>query len=99
MDRFSGIVKDWLGIYPQSISVPDDQFVSYTYFEGLAQGTKTITGNVNGVPTAAGNYYMVMFTNDSYTEVSNRVQFQVTAGSLGTEETKNKYREKCSYIS
>ena len=85
-----GIIKDWLGIYPQSVSVPDDQFISYTYFDGLAQGTKAITGNVNGVPTTAGNYYMVMFTNDSYTEVSNRVQFQVTAGTLGTEETKNK---------
>ncbi|MBW7674960.1 fibronectin type III domain-containing protein [Chryseobacterium chendengshani] len=85
-----GIIKDWLGIYPQSVTVPDDNFVSYTYFDGVTQGTKTITGNVNGVPTTAGNYYMVMFTNDSYTEVSNRVQFQVTSGTLGTEETKNK---------
>lgn len=85
-----GIIKDWLGIYPQNISVPDDNFVSYTYFDGVTQGTKAITGNVNGVPTTAGNYYMVMFTNDSYTEVSNRVQFQVTSSTLGTEETKNK---------
>lgn len=85
-----GIIKDWLGIYPQNISVPDDNFVSYTYFDGVTQGTKAITGNVNGVPTTAGNYYMVMFTNDSYTEVSNRVQFQVTSPTLGTAETNNK---------
>ncbi len=32
---------------------------------------------------------MVMFTNDSYTEVSNRVQFQVTSSTLGTDETKS----------
>lgn len=84
-----GIIKDWLGIYPQSIQTPDDNFTSYTYFDGITQGTKTITGNVNGVPTTPGNYYMVMFTNDSYTEVSNRVQFQVTSPTLGTDEVKN----------
>ncbi|UEQ76609.1 fibronectin type III domain-containing protein [Chryseobacterium arthrosphaerae] len=84
-----GIIKDWLGIYPQNVQTPDDNFVSYTYFDGVTQGTKTITGNVNGVPTTPGNYYMVMFTNDSYTEVSNRVQFQVSSGSLGLEEAKS----------
>jgi hypothetical protein len=76
-----------LGIYPQSVQIPNDQFTSYTYFDGVSQGTKTITGNVNGVPTAAGNYYMVMFTNDSYTEVSNRVSFQVVGTTLGTDES------------
>lgn len=84
-----GIVKDWLGIYPQSVQTPNDQFTSYTYFDGLTQGSKTISGNVNGVPTAAGNYYMVMFTNDSYTEVSNRVSFQVVSSTLGTGESQS----------
>lgn len=80
-----GIIKDWLGIYPQSIQTPDDNFVSYTYFDGVTQGTKSISGAA--LPTTPGNYYMVMFTNDSYTEVSNRKQFQVTSGStLGTGE-------------
>lgn len=82
-----GIIKDWLGIYPQNITVPDDNFVSYTYFDGITQGTKTIQGAA--VPATPGNYYMVMFTNDSYTEVSNRVQFQVTGPTLGTGETKS----------
>ncbi|WP_300688056.1 fibronectin type III domain-containing protein [Chryseobacterium sp.] len=82
-----GIIKDWLGIYPQNIQTPDDNFVSYTYFDGVTQGTKTIQGTA--VPAAPGNYYMVMFTNDSYTEVSNRVQFQVASPTLGTEETKS----------
>lgn len=35
-----GIIKDWLGIYPQNITVPDDNFISYTYFDGITQGTK-----------------------------------------------------------
>lgn len=82
-----GIIKDWLGIYPQNIQTPDDNFVSYTYFDGVTQGTKTIQGTA--VPATPGNYYMVMFTNDSYTEVSNRVQFQVASPTLGTEETKS----------
>lgn len=82
-----GIIKDWLGIYPQSVQTPDDNFVSYTYFDGVTQGTKTIQGTA--VPATPGNYYMVMFTNDSYTEVSNRVQFQVASPTLGTEETRS----------
>ncbi|KMQ59981.1 metallophosphoesterase [Chryseobacterium angstadtii] len=82
-----GIIKDWLGIYPQSVQTPDDNFISYTYFDGVTQGTKTIQGTA--LPTTPGNYYMVMFTNDSYTEVSNRKQFQVTSGTLGTEEVKS----------
>ncbi|MGG5210368.1 fibronectin type III domain-containing protein [Chryseobacterium sp. MIQD13] len=82
-----GIIKDWLGIYPQSIQTPDDNFVSYTYFDGVTQGTKTIQGTA--LPATPGNYYMVMFTNDSYTEVSNRKEFQVIAGTLGTEEVKS----------
>ncbi|MDQ1802695.1 fibronectin type III domain-containing protein [Chryseobacterium sp. CKR4-1] len=80
-----GIIKDWLGIYPQNIQTPDDNFVSYTYFDGITQGTKTLNGAA--LPTTPGNYYMVMFTNDSYTEVSNRMQFQVTSSTLGTAET------------
>ncbi|MDQ1095825.1 MULTISPECIES: fibronectin type III domain-containing protein [Chryseobacterium] len=82
-----GIVKDWIGIYPQNISIPDDNFVSYTYFGGITEGTKTISGSA--LPATPGNYYMVMFTNDSYTEVSNRVQFQVTGATLGTGEAKS----------
>ncbi|MBT2620177.1 fibronectin type III domain-containing protein [Chryseobacterium sp. ISL-6] len=79
-----GIIKDWLGIYPQSVQTPDDNFVSYTYFDGITQGTKTLSGAA--LPTTPGNYYMVMFTNDSYTEVSNRKQFQVTSSTLGTDD-------------
>lgn len=82
-----GIIKDWLGIYPQNIQTPDDNFISYTYFDGITQGTKNLTGAA--LPTTPGNYYMVMFTNDSYTEVSNRVQFQVNSSTLGTDEVKN----------
>lgn len=29
------------------------------------------------MPTSEGNYFIVMFTNDSYNEVSNRVSFEM----------------------
>lgn len=72
-----GIVKDWLGIYPAGADPNSDEFVSYTYFGGTATGTKTIDGAA--LPTQAGEYFIVMFTNDSYNEVSNRVSFIVDA--------------------
>lgn len=70
-----GIVKDWLGIYNQGDNPSVDPLLIYTYFDGVPFGTKTLTDTL--IPTAAGEYYIVMFTNDSYTEVSNRVNFSV----------------------
>lgn len=70
-----GIVKDWLGIYHEGDDPNVDELVSYTYFDGLAEGAKEIPDE--NLPTEAGDYFIVMFTNDSYNEVSNRVTFSV----------------------
>jgi hypothetical protein len=78
-----GIVKDWLGIYHSGDNPNTDELVSFTYFEGLTQGTKVIQDDK--LPTAAGDYFIVMFTNDSYNEVSNRISFSVET-PLGTDE-------------
>lgn len=77
-----GIIKDWLGIYHEGDS--QDQFVSYTYFDGLPEGSKTIPED--NLPIEAGNYYIVMFTNDSYNEVSNRIEFEVLEPTAGLDE-------------
>ena len=58
-------------------------FVSYTYFDGLPEGSTTIPDE--NLPTEPGAYFIVMFTNDSYSEVSNRVSF-VVEGTAGLEE-------------
>ncbi|GGG59242.1 hypothetical protein GCM10010976_32490 [Bizionia arctica] len=79
-----GIVKDWLGIYPENTDPNVDPLISYTYFDGLADGTIGVTSPE--LPTDEGNYFLVMFTNDSYNEVSNRVDFQVVEQTLGTDE-------------
>lgn len=81
-----GIVKDWLGIYHQGDNPNVNPLVSYTYFGGLAEGTKNITGAE--LPTQTGNYFLVMFTNDSYNEVSNRVSFEVIDSALSTQQFK-----------
>ncbi|WP_306350480.1 fibronectin type III domain-containing protein [Flavobacterium sp. '19STA2R22 D10 B1'] len=81
-----GIVKDWLGIYQAGHNPNIDPLLSYTYFNGQAEGTSTLTGDA--LPTQVGNYFLVMFTNDSYNEVSNRVSFEVIDSSLGKDDFK-----------
>ena len=70
-----GIVKDWLGIYHEGDDPNVDELVSFTYFEGITEGSTVIKDDK--LPTEAGDYFIVMFTNDSYNEVSNRISFKV----------------------
>ncbi|WP_026705258.1 fibronectin type III domain-containing protein [Flavobacterium soli] len=78
-----GIVKDWLGIYHEGDDPNVDELVSFTYFEGLPEGTTVIPDDK--LPTETGDYFIVMFTNDSYNEVSNRISF-VVEDVLGNDE-------------
>lgn len=78
-----GIVKDWLGIYHEGDDPNVDELVSFTYFEGLTEGSTVIKDDK--LPTEAGDYFIVMFTNDSYNEVSNRISFKVEE-ILGNDE-------------
>lgn len=78
-----GIVKDWLGIYNENDNPNIDPLISYQYFGGVSAGTAQIE-QVN-MPSVEGNYFIVMFTNDSYNEVSNRVSFEIIS-PLANEE-------------
>ncbi len=83
-----GIVKDWLGIY-DTLGVPTTgnmavPYISYTYFGGVPAGSMNIADSLLPKPSTdsqasldTGRYFVVMFTNDSYTEVSNRCYFQI----------------------
>lgn len=77
-----GIIKDWLGIYHEGDNPDADPLVTYTYFDGLPEGTKVI----ENLPTETGEYFIVMFTNDSYNEVSNRISFEVQDPNAGVDE-------------
>lgn len=74
-----GIPKDWIGIYqvgqdPEKHS-SDESGYSYTYFDGVPYGSITIGENER--PKVGGEYFAAIFTNDSYTEVTNRALFKV----------------------
>ncbi|MEE1896782.1 fibronectin type III domain-containing protein [Flavobacterium rakeshii] len=79
-----GIIKDWLGIYHEGDDPNVDELVSYTYFDGQPEGTKVIPDE--NMPAEPGDYFIVMFTNDSYNEVSNRISFEVEDDSMGVSE-------------
>jgi hypothetical protein len=79
-----GIIKDWLGIYHEGDDPNSDPLVSYTYFDGLPEGSKVI--ETEELPTTPGDYFIVMFTNDSYNEVSNRISFEVVDETAGQDE-------------
>ncbi|MBU6951078.1 fibronectin type III domain-containing protein [Hahella sp. HN01] len=69
-----GVAKDYLGIFEKG-AVPGQtgsELVAYLYFDGAASGSVTFTDDLPD-----GEYFMAMYTNDSYTEVSNRVTFSV----------------------
>ncbi len=70
-----GTPKDWLGVYKQGEDPNIDPLFSYTYIDGKAEGSKTLPDSA--MPKAPGGYFIALFINDSYTEVSNRVNFEV----------------------
>lgn len=79
-----GIVKDWLGIYHSNDDPNVDPLLSYSYFDGVAHGSKAIKDTL--LPADTGRYFIVMFTDDSYTEVSNREYFEVIDPTIGIHE-------------
>ncbi|MFD2159724.1 fibronectin type III domain-containing protein [Rubritalea tangerina] len=64
--------KDWLGVYRQGEEPGTGELLNYVYVDGRPAGDVTV---VEDLPIGA--YYLSLFTNDSYTEVSNRVSFNV----------------------
>lgn len=69
-----GIPKDYIGLFHANADPEVDPLVAYLYFEGSTHGS--VTFELPELP--AGNYFVAMFTNDTYTAVSNRVNFTIT---------------------
>lgn len=74
-----GIAKDWIGIYKAEdipeVHSSDESGYSYTYFDGVPYGTAVIGEKER--PKVGGKYFAAVFTNDSYTEVTNRAYFEI----------------------
>jgi hypothetical protein len=70
-----GIPKDWIGLYRDGDTPGVQELIQYLYFEGATGGQ--VSFQRPDLPP--GRYWVAMFTNDSYTEVSNRAYFDVVA--------------------
>ena len=68
-----GIPKDWMGVFKQGDVPGVDVLTAYLYFAGATSGS--VTFHLPDLPP--GDYFVAMFTNDSYTEVSNRFLFSI----------------------
>lgn len=66
-----GIPKDWMGLFKQGQTPGVDTLTAYRYFDGASNGSVTF----HLPQLEPGAYFVAMFTNDSYTEVSNRFLF------------------------
>lgn len=83
-----GIAKDYIGIFKTGATPGVDKLVAYYYFGGKAAATVPVTDDLPD-----GSYFAEIYTNDSYTAVSNRVQFAIgdatvppTPPQLGTDK-------------
>lgn len=73
-----GIPKDWIGLFKQGETPGVDTLTAYIYFAGASNGKVTF----HQPELKPGDYFAAMFTNDSYTEVSNRSLFTVALASV-----------------
>jgi hypothetical protein len=71
----AGTPKDYIGIFVRGATPGVDRLVTYLYVGGATKGGVTF---IDRLP--AGEYYLALFINDSYTEISNRVEFTVMGG-------------------
>jgi hypothetical protein len=75
-----GIAKDWMGLFRKGDVPGPDPLTAYLYVDGRTEGS--VTFELPDLPP--GDYFVALFTDDSYTEVSNRFFFSVP----GNEELK-----------
>jgi len=71
----AGTPKDYLGLFVRGAAPGVDRLVTYLYVGGGTTGSITFSDQL-----PAGDYFLALFINDSYTEISNRVDFTVTGG-------------------
>jgi hypothetical protein len=67
-----GTPKDYLGIFKKGAVPGVDELVTYLYVDGKTDGTVTFPGSI-----PAGDYYVALFINDSYTAVSRQFDFTI----------------------
>lgn len=71
-----GTPKDWVGLFKDGKVVGVDELDGFYYTYGATDGYITIKPG----DLAAGTYFCALYINDSYDEVSPRIQFTIEAG-------------------
>lgn len=71
----AGTPKDYIGIFTRGATPGVDRLVTYLYVGGKTGGNVTFTERL-----PAGEYFLALFINDSYTDISNRLEFTVVGG-------------------
>lgn len=71
----AGTQKDWIGIFKSGDDPQEDPLVQYLYVGGRTSGDVTFTDDK--LPNEPGEYFVALFINDSYDEISNRIYFNV----------------------
>lgn len=79
--------KDYIGIFKKGETPGVDVLTDYLYVGGKGSGSVTFTTDL-----PEGEYFLSLYINDSYTEVSNRVAFKVgdpasTNATLAADKT------------
>ena len=79
-----GTPKDWVGVYKDGKDPNVDELDGFYYTYGATEGTVSIKAGT----LEPGNYFSALFINDSYDEVSPRIQFTIKDGT-GIRQAKN----------
>lgn len=82
-----GTPKDWVGVYLEGKDPNVDELDGFYYTYGATEGSI----NIKAGTLAAGNYFSALYINDSYDEVSPRIQFTIKeATGIGQNENEGK---------
>lgn len=71
-DGGPGTAKDYIGIFHAGATPGIDKLVTYLYVDGRTTGSVRVTEDF-----PPGNYFAALYINDSYTAVSNTVDFTI----------------------
>lgn len=91
----AGHPKDWLAIFEAGADPQSDPLIGWTYVDGQSAGSVALyevdsIGTNNEIPLEPGEYFIVLNTNDSYDEISNRVYFDVVDPNVDTRQFEEK---------
>jgi acid phosphatase type 7 len=71
----AGTPKDYIGIFVKDAVPGVDRLVTYIYVGGTTSGSLSLPDEL-----PAGEYFLALFINDSYTAISNRVNVTIVGG-------------------